>query len=192
LLLSKKAVESSWVDREWKSAYWDEVNRQSIVILPILLEKCDVPRLLMTKKYASFHKSYAIGFHELIGAVDVYSKARGLITSYELSSFDLPRIIRADKELTELTISQMTAKASRFIEKPVAVKKANVLQINESQLGHVNFYLCDSTGIYFDCFIIENTSLEDLIINQPSGNFYGVMQNFPQANSFIISEYEQQ
>ena len=86
----------------------------------------------------------------------------------------------------------MTAKASRLIEKPVAVKKANVSLINQSQFGHVNFCLRDSTGLYCDCFVIEDTSLEDIIINKPSGNFYGIMQNFPKANSFIVSEYEQQ
>src|SRR5882672_3864723 len=39
LLLSKHAVRSKWVDREWKTAYWDEVRSNSITVLPVLLEE---------------------------------------------------------------------------------------------------------------------------------------------------------
>lgn len=190
LLLSKKSVESSWVDKEWKSAYWDEVNNQSISILPILLETCDVPRLLKTKRYANFEKSYAIGFHELMGSIDVYIEARGLITSYEASSFDLPKIVRANKELTELTTAQLKAKATRFLGKPVVIKSAGVSYIYGSESGYVRFFLRDSTDDYSQCFVRENTNLEDLILNKPSGNFYGVVQEVPCANAFIVSEYE--
>ena len=35
ILLSQHSVQSAWVDREWKSAYWDEVNKNAIHILPV-------------------------------------------------------------------------------------------------------------------------------------------------------------
>src|SRR5262249_34019656 len=92
LLLSTQAVKSNWVDREWKAAYWDEVNKGSVVILPILLEKCDVPKLIQTKKYANIANSYAVGFYELIDAIDWYSEAKGLTTAYEKSALVLPKL----------------------------------------------------------------------------------------------------
>ncbi|MEM8715085.1 MAG: toll/interleukin-1 receptor domain-containing protein [Cyanobacteria bacterium P01_G01_bin.4] len=191
LLLSKTSVESSWVDKEWKSAYWDEVNEQSISILPILLETCEIPRLLKTKRYANFEKSYAIGFHELIGSIDVYSEARGLITSYEASSFDLPKIVRSNKDLIELTLLQLTAKATRLIGKPIAINNARVFSVFGSSSGYVHFMLKDSTGSYSNCYVLENTSLEDFILNKPIGDFYGVIQMGPSPNAFIVSEYEE-
>src|ERR1700749_3618301 len=70
LLLSKRAAESNWVDREWKVAYWDEVRSNSIVVLPVLLEETSIPKRLQTKKYANFTQSYAVGFRELANAID--------------------------------------------------------------------------------------------------------------------------
>jgi hypothetical protein len=72
LLLSKHAVESLWVDREWKTAYWDEVNKNSIVILPACIEPCIIPKLLQTKKYATLYESYLRGFSEIVDALEYY------------------------------------------------------------------------------------------------------------------------
>jgi len=59
------AVQSKGVDREWKAAYWDEVNDETVVILPACIEECKIPKLLQTKKYASFHESYEKGLSEI-------------------------------------------------------------------------------------------------------------------------------
>src|SRR4051794_2312528 len=45
-LQSSKAVASSWVDREWRAAYWNEVEAKSVRVLPAVLEACAVPQLL--------------------------------------------------------------------------------------------------------------------------------------------------
>jgi TIR domain-containing protein len=65
VLLSKHAVESAWVDREWKAKYWDEVERKAISVFPARLDECNIPTLLKTRKYADFRKSHAVGFYEL-------------------------------------------------------------------------------------------------------------------------------
>ena len=72
LLLSKHAVQSRWVDTEWKTAYWDEIQSRSIIVLPVLLENVQIPKLLQTKKYASLVLSYAVGFRELVSAIEYY------------------------------------------------------------------------------------------------------------------------
>ena len=79
LLLSKNAVLSRWVDTEWRAAYWDELKTRSIVVLPVLLEKVQLPRLLQTKKYASFVLSYAVGFRELINAIEYYESSSSVV-----------------------------------------------------------------------------------------------------------------
>lgn len=72
VLLSNHAVESQWVDREWKTAYWDELKDNSIVVLPACIEHCHIPKLLQTKKYAAFYDSYTQGLSEIIGALEHY------------------------------------------------------------------------------------------------------------------------
>ena len=190
LLLSTQAVQSHWVDREWKIAYWDEVNTNSIVVLPVLLEECGIPKLLQTKKYADFRKSYGIGFHELVGAIDWYSEARGLITSYERSNIELPNIIRGSQELTVLTSAQLKAKAQRMIGRFVAIKNAEVVTIFGPLREYVGFSVGDSTDIYLYCFVKQDTVLEDLILKTPKGHFYGAIQAEPEFGAFIVSEWE--
>lgn len=73
VLLSNHAVNSTWVEREWKTAYWDEVNQNSVLILPACIEQCKIPKLLQTKKYASLFKSYDYGFREIVTAINHYT-----------------------------------------------------------------------------------------------------------------------
>ncbi len=76
VLLSVHAVESKWVEREWRTAYWDEVNDESILILPACIEECKVPKLLQTKKYAAFYESYEQGLSEILGSLFHYEATK--------------------------------------------------------------------------------------------------------------------
>ena len=69
LFLSPNSVESGWVDREWKSRYWDEINTRQISLLPILIEDCKIPELIKSKKYADFRQDYNTGLKELLRAL---------------------------------------------------------------------------------------------------------------------------
>src|SRR5574340_956131 len=71
LVLSENAVKSGWVEREWKSKYWDEINNGKALILPVLICDCNIPTLLKTKKYADFRngRNYAVALVELATAI---------------------------------------------------------------------------------------------------------------------------
>lgn len=66
VLLSNNSVESSWVQQEWYTKYWDEIAEKKVKILPILIEECNIPELLKTKKYADFREEYDRGLRELL------------------------------------------------------------------------------------------------------------------------------
>ena len=66
VILSSNAVSSKWVEREWQSKYWDEVNRNETLVIPVLLEDCELPQLLKGKKYIDFRKGYQEGLDELL------------------------------------------------------------------------------------------------------------------------------
>jgi hypothetical protein len=68
--LSKYSVNSNWVEREWEAKYWDEVNAGEIKVIPVLLEECEIPQLLKTKKYANFTWDYATGLDEVLLALN--------------------------------------------------------------------------------------------------------------------------
>lgn len=69
LVLTPESVTSGWVEREWKDAYWTEIEARRIVVLPILLRPCEAPTLLRTKKYADFIKRYELGLAQLTQAI---------------------------------------------------------------------------------------------------------------------------
>jgi hypothetical protein len=69
VVLSKNAVSSHWVEREWQTKYWDEVTADKVLVVPVLLEDCRIPKLLQTKKYADFRSSYNDGLETLLASL---------------------------------------------------------------------------------------------------------------------------
>lgn len=69
VLLSKHAVESQWVEREWQTKYWEEIEQNRIKVLPALLETCEIPALLKTKKWADFRHDPSAGLKSLVNAL---------------------------------------------------------------------------------------------------------------------------
>ena len=65
LIMTKHSVTSGWVENEWQSKYWDQVNEKKTYVLPLLKEDCDIPRLLKTRKYADFKERDSIGLAQL-------------------------------------------------------------------------------------------------------------------------------
>ena len=51
---------------EWEAKYWDEIQRNQILVIPALLEDCEIPELLKTKKFADFREDYDHGLMELV------------------------------------------------------------------------------------------------------------------------------
>lgn len=70
VVLTPDAVSSGWVEKEWKTKYWEEIEKSKICVLPVLLKDCDVPPLLKIKKYADFAtKTYAVALTQLVQAI---------------------------------------------------------------------------------------------------------------------------
>jgi hypothetical protein len=72
VVLSIAAVESSWVEREWQAKYWDEVNKRSTIVIPVLKDKCNVPVLLRSKKYVDMREeNYTVGLDDLVSSIGI-------------------------------------------------------------------------------------------------------------------------
>jgi formylglycine-generating enzyme required for sulfatase activity len=67
--LTKQSVESGWVEREWQSQYEDEIESRRKILLPLLAEDCNLPRLLRGRKYADFRYDYQKGLIDLLRVV---------------------------------------------------------------------------------------------------------------------------
>ena len=66
--LSRVALKRKWVLRELHAAYAIEDMRGKKVILPVLIEKAELPLFLRDKKYADFSNGFRSGITELLKA----------------------------------------------------------------------------------------------------------------------------
>ncbi len=66
VVLSENSVQSEWCKKELSSGLMREIKEKKVVVIPILLDDCDVPVFLQEKVYADFRDKFETGFQELI------------------------------------------------------------------------------------------------------------------------------
>jgi hypothetical protein len=74
VVLSKKSVESNWCKREITSGLLLELERKRVVVLPVLIEDCDIPLFLRDKMYADFRKNFNEGLDQILTSVAKLNK----------------------------------------------------------------------------------------------------------------------
>ncbi|MBD3338626.1 MAG: TIR domain-containing protein, partial [Candidatus Lokiarchaeota archaeon] len=70
IVFSKNSVNSKWVQEELNAATFKNVESIGAFLLPILIDECEIPSLLLDKKYADFSKNYDIAYRQLIEAIN--------------------------------------------------------------------------------------------------------------------------
>jgi hypothetical protein len=66
VVLSKTAVKSQWVQEELNSALASQIDHKGVVVLPVLIEDCDIPPLLRSRLYADFRTNFQTGLDKLL------------------------------------------------------------------------------------------------------------------------------
>ena len=65
-LLSPQSVTSKWVENEWRAALSREMAKEEVIVVPVLVAKCELPLLLRDRKYADMSESFERGLNELL------------------------------------------------------------------------------------------------------------------------------
>jgi len=103
VVLSKNSVNSIWVRKEVEIALIEEINGKRIKVLPILLEKCEVPLFLKDKFYADFTQmgNYTNSLSLLLRALDIDAKSiiETKFTFESLKNYLLKRL--PNREITD-------------------------------------------------------------------------------------------
>lgn len=66
IVLSQSSVASDWCKREITSALMLELERKRVVLLPVLIEDCEIPLFLRDKYYADFRNSFDKGLETVL------------------------------------------------------------------------------------------------------------------------------
>jgi hypothetical protein len=65
VLLSPKSVASEWVKRELNAGLMRELNGHNVIVIPVLIEDCDIPALLKERAYVDLRSNFEDGFLNL-------------------------------------------------------------------------------------------------------------------------------
>jgi hypothetical protein len=69
VLLSKASVASGWCAREINSGLVRELEERRVVVLPLLIQDCEIPLFLRDKLYADFRTSFDDGLRTTLEAI---------------------------------------------------------------------------------------------------------------------------
>ncbi len=69
VVLSKTAVESEWCKKELTAGLVRELEEKRVVVLPVLLEECEIPLFLRDKLYADFRQEFGDGLRTTLEAI---------------------------------------------------------------------------------------------------------------------------
>lgn len=69
VVLSKASVQSNWVKKEVNAGLVRELDEKQVVVLPVLVEDCQIPVFLREKFFADFRTSFDDGLRKILEAV---------------------------------------------------------------------------------------------------------------------------
>jgi len=80
VIISKASMESEWCKKELSSGFLRELEEKRVVVLPLLLEDCEMPIFLRGKMYADFRTNFDDGFSKTLEAIaKVTSSTQGRV-----------------------------------------------------------------------------------------------------------------
>jgi hypothetical protein len=105
VILSKASVDSEWCKKELSAGLVRELEEKRVVILPVLLEDCEIPLFLKEKLYADFRYDFEEGLRTTLEAIaGVTSDTLGQIKKQEYY-FDFGIDWNFDSDLYHLRIT---------------------------------------------------------------------------------------
>jgi len=66
VVLSKDSVKSDWINFEISTVLLNEISKEETLLIPILIEDCEIPYSLSDRFFADFRKSFNSGFDTLL------------------------------------------------------------------------------------------------------------------------------
>ncbi len=67
--ITRNSKDSSWVEHEWLTKFYAEVEERKVVVLPLLADDVELPPFLHHKKSADFSSSYDSGLAQLLKTI---------------------------------------------------------------------------------------------------------------------------
>jgi len=69
IVLSKSSTQSEWCKKELSAGLLREVEEKRVVVLPVLIEDCEIPMFLRDKMYADMRRDFNSGLQSILDAI---------------------------------------------------------------------------------------------------------------------------
>ena len=113
VIISKNSIESGWVQKEISLAMSKEIAGLGVAVLPILVDKCNLPEALADKFYADFtsRENYEDEYSKLLRAMGVVSasKAESQNRTRSKQKISISDSIRQNQTLVRRSLYSTTA-----------------------------------------------------------------------------------
>lgn len=87
VVLSKNSINSKWVNFELSATRLNEISKEQNIILPVLIEDCEIPFSLSDRFYSDFRYSFDEGYSRLIKALKAQSTKKYQETDRQVDKF---------------------------------------------------------------------------------------------------------
>lgn len=87
VVLSKTSVASPWVQAEMNAGLMEQISGRGGVVLPVLIEPCDLPPLLRDRLYADFTTGFDAGMKKLLAVFEQENEPPADVTAAATRSF---------------------------------------------------------------------------------------------------------
>ena len=104
IVLSKASVSSPWVQEELNAALTNQLAGKG-VILPVLIEDCEVPMLLKDRLYADFRHGFKVGLEQLLAVFDQEGESAATVAPEGATKKAAP----CSKKLSAITLADLQA-----------------------------------------------------------------------------------
>ena len=89
VIISSSSMKSEWCKKELSAGFLRELEEKRVVVLPLLLENCEMPIFLREKMYADFRSDFDKGLNTILEAIaNVTSDTQGRVDKQPEFFFD--------------------------------------------------------------------------------------------------------
>lgn len=180
VVLSKTSVQSEWCKKELTSGLMRELEEKRVVVLPVLLEDCEIPLFLRDKLYADFRYDFDKGLRTILEAI-------ANVTSDTLGRLEFPKFYVdyaidwfLDSNLFHLRITLL----EHAVEQPYSVITEIVVEANEAATERYKEYAeegLDWFGRYLILEMLGNLRQDDEL-------YFVLEDSLPKGRRFNVTD----
>lgn len=132
VLLTRQAVASEWVSREWREMVEREQSTRRIAVLPVRAEACALPDFLAQRSHADISGgSYVPGFRQLLHLLRHYGDERGVALADKAARAEAQRrrthLLEVERVCLDLEMAQDALQLMLPVVAPIGLEVSHDL-----------------------------------------------------------------